>query len=189
MEVRFVKAGAVDTAKHGLKCDEDLPSAWVFAFLIHYIDNPPVQKAETLSEMSQRHYSLKTDWRLSPAEPSAAHDTPWRLPSLLVGSDPLRLTPAPSPVPFTGAACPFMLKIALSRKGSVIYSQGNTDVFVMLSVVLGVSGVCFSGEAAVSRKCPRFWIGLICSLLLLTSCSAPRKDQPALQSHVASFWG
>lgn len=176
-------------AKHGLKCDEDLLSAWVFAFLIHYINNPPVQEAETLSEMSQCHYSLKTDWRLSPAEPSAAHDTPWRLPSLLVGSDSLRLTPAPSPVPFTGAACSFMLKIALPRKGSVIYGQGNTDVFVMLSVVLGVSGVCFSGEAAVSRKCPRFWIGLICSLLLLISCSAPRRDQPALQSHVASFWG
>lgn len=61
MEVRFAKAGAVDMAKHGLKCDEDLPSAWVFAFLIHYINNPPVQEAETLSEMSQCHYSLKTD--------------------------------------------------------------------------------------------------------------------------------
>lgn len=52
-------------AKHGLKRDEDLLSAWVFAFLIHYINNP-VQKAETLSEMSQRHYSLKIDGSLLP---------------------------------------------------------------------------------------------------------------------------
>lgn len=67
MEVRFVKAGAVDMAKHGLKRDEDLLSAWVFAFLIHYINNPPGQTAETISEMSQRHYSLKIDESLLPS--------------------------------------------------------------------------------------------------------------------------
>lgn len=87
----------------------------------------------------------------SPAEPSAAHGTLWRLPSLLVGSDPLRLTPAAFPVPFTGAACPFMLKIALSRKGSVIYCQGNTDVFVMLCVSEHLWCLLLRGGSGVSE--------------------------------------
>lgn len=87
----------------------------------------------------------------SPAEPSAAHSAPWRLPSLLVGSDPLCLTPAPSPVPFTGAACPFMLKIALSRRGSAICCQGNTDVFVMLCVSGHLWCLLLRGGSGVSE--------------------------------------
>lgn len=67
VELSFVKAGAVDMAKHGLKRDEDLLSSWVFAFLIHHINNPPVQTAETISEMPQRHYSLKVDGSLLPS--------------------------------------------------------------------------------------------------------------------------
>lgn len=104
-------------AKPGLKHEEDLLS-WVFAFLIHYTNNPPVQTAETISEMSQRYYSSKTDRSKLPSSAFGCPRAPWRLPSLLVVSEPLP-HPAPSPETVTEAACPFMLKIALSGKGSV----------------------------------------------------------------------
>ena len=73
VEASFGKAGAVDMAKPGLKHEEDLLS-WVFAFLIYYTNNPPVQTAETISEMSQCHYSSKTD---RSKLPSSAFGCPW----------------------------------------------------------------------------------------------------------------
>lgn len=188
--VSFVKAGAVDMAKPGLKHEEDLLPVLVryllfwFTILIIPLYRQQRQYLKCLNVIIPQRLTGAN----SPAVPSAAHDAPWRLLSLLVVSEPLP-HPAPSPETVTEAACPFMLKIVLSGKESVIYCQGNTDVFVMLSVVLGISGVCLSGKAVVSQKWPRFWTGLICSLLLLTSCSAPRRDQPALQFHVTLFWG
>lgn len=91
--------------------------SWVFAFLIHYTNNPPVQTAETTSEMSHRHYSSKTDGSKLPSTafdcPGCTLETPWSFSGFR--------TSLPQPCPFPSdlhrSCLPLYVENSLIREG------------------------------------------------------------------------